>query len=139
MTNEEIIAFGSNNVMNNTDNKGVLFANHYESVYGERICGTCRAILYEKFIKFKNDFNSKKIEQMEKNIYTITEGALIDSWMSNDAPQGHYTKENITDEIAIKLLRAGIGAGYIVKKDGSEITDEDLNPKKKEDVKKANK
>lgn len=139
MTNKEIIELGAFKIIDNVNGAAAIFVLRYQEIYGEIICGTCRGVLYEKFLKFKKDFQENKIEIMESSIYTITKDSLIDSYMSNDAPQGHFTSENITDEVAIKLLKAGIGAGAIVRKDGKEITSEDLKKNEGEPIAKKGK
>lgn len=117
MTIEEVLRPGANKVMYNVDGAAVPFVEKYFEVFGEHVaCNTCAGILYEAYLKLKNYMAKPNqiieeiaLENLNTEIslepkYTIIDGVVICTTFSSSVPGGEFTKDNITDEIAEKLL-----------------------------------
>ena len=124
---EEALAPGQNSIRNNIDGATAPFAQAYKYLFNTDVCPTCPGELYDAYIKVKNSYLQKIEHKMANQKYTIKRGSLIDAFFAKDASiQNHWTADNITDEVAAKLLKEGIGKDVIIK--NSEEVEEESKP-----------
>ena len=99
--------------MYNVDGAAQLFVEKYFEVFGEHVaCNTCAGILYEAYFKLKNHMAKKENTEIESiaeivkptQKYTIIDGVVLCTSFSSSVPGGEFTKDNITDDVAEKLL-----------------------------------
>lgn len=95
-----------------SDDKRTKFAQFYRSVFGEKICLTCDNRFTESFTKLIQ-IPTKQLEKMKDRNFTLKAGSLIDTSMKGipGVPM-HVSDANLTDDIAIQLLKAN--KGYIM-------------------------
>jgi hypothetical protein len=116
------------------------FSRIYKEVFGEVVCSYCPGIIQDKFNKLLNT-TEKQIVSMKQRKWNIIKGKVIDTYMSKDGPWGHYTNDNITDEVAEKLILMGYGASLIRNNPLDEevfipaITEEINQPENNSDIK----
>lgn len=111
---EEILNPGLGAIQYNEPYKS-NFISLYKSLYGIATCSSCPQDIYYAYHELKKTYK-QKLNQMATQKWTITPGVILDSYGLEDGsvPAGHYTSANITDEIAIKLKKAGIGKKHII-------------------------
>jgi len=107
------------------------FATLYLRLYNEKICVGCRGAIRQKFNELMN-INPEKLKIMSSRKFVLNPNALIDRSMASKGPSGMYNASNITDQIAIELLRHH--KGYISSftefpKDWQEIVAKTPAPK----------
>lgn len=78
----------------------------------ERInCGAC---LIDAYFEFRS-LTQIQIKTFMERKYRMNKGVLLDTYMSNnpEIPQGHWSDANITDDVAVKLIKGGYGKYFI--------------------------
>lgn len=80
----------------------------YKQLFNEDVCGYCPPIITEKYNALKL-LTKENIKAMQERILKMKSGMVIDTYSSELLPQGAFTKDNITDEIAIKFIKHGYG------------------------------
>lgn len=103
---EKILSYGPNAVMYNQRERDE-FISAYKYLYGLESCSVCAQELYNKFFELKKNYKQKLT--MAKQKYTIKSGVIIDTYFNDieGVPMGHFTADNITDEVAKKFIKAG--------------------------------
>ncbi len=78
----------------------------YRNSLGQDLCGYCPGKIDEAYKKLSS-LTDEKIKAMAKKILHLKKDVGIDTYSSSSLPQGYWTKDNITDEIAVKLIDGG--------------------------------
>jgi hypothetical protein len=123
---EKILSVGANAIQYEEPHKS-NFISLYKSLYGVDTCAVCPQEIYNKYIELKKTYK-EKLTKMANQKWTIKQGVIIDTFYSNDPeiPQNHFTSANITDEIAVKLRKAGIGKKDIILADQTQEVVEEV-------------
>lgn len=85
-------------------------ASLYLEMYGEAICVTCKGSFkyaYERIVRDKDK---------EFTTYRMKRGCVINTTMrtEEDLPKGRFTYNNMTNEIAEKLIKYGYSSYFIL-------------------------
>ena len=81
------------------------FIRLYFLAFDEKICGSCRDKIKNNFMSLINFKPNEKSKIMDERKFILKDKKLIDTTMSAVPPHGQYTNDNMTDKIAIDLLR----------------------------------
>lgn len=110
MTLRNFIELGVDHAVNNFDQLASL----YKKEYGEALCSACvkqnRQNAVEAFKKVQRRMKRPKCD------YPMKAGILIDIPLhrsSEALPYGMWNKDNVTTEVAVKLINAGYGNRFI--------------------------
>jgi len=87
---------------------GIEFGYVYHGVFGEKICVTCESVIVKAFDRLMA-LSWDQVKAMTQKKFKMKVGKLIDTTMSTGGPMGQFNSVNITDEIAIALLRRSKG------------------------------
>lgn len=118
----EVLQYGSE--------ANVLFTQAYFQVYGVRLCANCGGSLGEKFRTFTSLSNQKIIAMSERKFKLKANQILYVH------PNTDYTNENLTDEIAEKLLRKnpGFAAAFETMPEGFAEELQNASPEKDDEI-----
>jgi len=108
------------------------FASIYKEVYGEAICRYCPGIIQEKFLKLTS-LTPETIQVMSERRFQIKHNKLIDTLMSPVPPQGQWTNANITDDVAIELIKLGYGNRFVGDPTIDDVQSEEERLKQEEE------
>ena len=86
------------------------FGTFYFQLTGDKICVGCSGKMRQKFTNLMNT-NQQKLKTMSNKKFIMVPGKLIDRSMAPTGLSGQYTASNMTDEIALQLLKSQ--KGYI--------------------------
>lgn len=79
---------------------------YYQQIFADSLCTTCPGKLYEAYYKILN-LNIQNHIIMANSKYSVKNGGIIDTVYSPiEGVPLHVTSDNITDEIAAKLIKA---------------------------------
>ena len=91
-------------------NLSAEFGTYYFQLTGDKICVGCSGKMRQKFNDLMNT-NQQKLKAMSEQKFIMEPGKLIDRSMASKGLSGQYTASNMTDEIALQLLKSH--KGYI--------------------------
>ena len=86
------------------------FGTFYFQLTGDKICVGCSGKMRQKFTNLMNT-NQQKLKTMSNKKFIMVPGKLIDRSMAPTGLSGQYTASNMTDVIALQLLKSQ--KGYI--------------------------
>lgn len=86
-------------------------------------CGAC---LIDAYFEFRS-LTQIQIKTFMERKYRMNKGVLLDTYMSSnpEIPQGHWSDANITDDVAVKLIKGGYGKYFIGNPSSDDIEEEE--------------
>jgi hypothetical protein len=103
-----------------------LIVKTYKEYKGIALRVGCGACLIDAYFEFKL-ITPETIARMMTRKYRMIKGRGIDLYYNEILPAGYWTDANITDEVAVKLIKAGYGKFFIGNpkpEDVEELEDE---------------